>query len=144
MNKVIKKITATAMALTLLGTGTVATNFIAPKSSNNTITASAVGGNQEYQCYTKPKCDRGWNYGRYVGVSNGSGVYWIQAMLNKAYRYANNFTPLEVDGAYGQKTEEAVKRFQRSMGLTADGIFGPNTYAAAKSLGYTRGYEPVY
>ena len=143
MNNLTRKIAAVAMAFTVLGTGAAVTNTIAPKS-NNTITAYAIGGNQSYQYYTKPKCDRGWNYGRYVGVSSGTGVYWIQAMLNCAYRNASDFTALDVDGQYGPKTEAAVKRFQRAMGLTADGIFGPNTYNAAKSLGYTRGYEPTY
>ncbi len=143
MNNLTRKIAAVAMAFTVLGTGAAVTNTIAPKS-NNTITAYAIGGDQNYQYYTKPKCDRGWNYGRYVGVSSGTGVYWIQAMLNKWYRNSKDFEALVVDGKYGQKTEEAVKRFQRHNGLTADGIFGPNTYAKAKSLGYTRGYEPTY
>ena len=32
-----------------------------------------------------------------------------------------------VDGVYGQKTQSAVKAFQRNVGLTADGIAGPAT-----------------
>ncbi|MDE6790259.1 MAG: spore cortex-lytic enzyme [Clostridia bacterium] len=35
-----------------------------------------------------------------------------------------------VDGIYGAKTVEAVKRFQRKNGLTADGIAGKSTYEA--------------
>jgi len=34
------------------------------------------------------------------------------------------------DGVYGQKTEEAVRLFQRRNGLTADGRVGPETAAA--------------
>ena len=34
-----------------------------------------------------------------------------------------------VDGIYGKKTVEAVKKFQRKHGLTADGIAGPATLA---------------
>lgn len=41
MKNVIKKISAAAMAFTLLGAGTVITNTIAPQASN-TLTASAV------------------------------------------------------------------------------------------------------
>ncbi len=35
-----------------------------------------------------------------------------------------------IDGGYGQMTENAVIRFQRSQGLTADGVLGPATLAA--------------
>ncbi|HEB7549577.1 TPA: peptidoglycan-binding protein, partial [Campylobacter coli] len=34
-----------------------------------------------------------------------------------------------VDGVYGPKTANAVKRFQSVSGLTADGIYGPKTKA---------------
>lgn len=35
-----------------------------------------------------------------------------------------------IDGIFGAKTEDAVKRFQTDNGLTADGIVGANTWAA--------------
>jgi peptidoglycan hydrolase-like protein with peptidoglycan-binding domain len=38
---------------------------------------------------------------------------------------------LTVDGAFGPGTEEATKEFQRSKGLTEDGIVGHHTWAAA-------------
>jgi len=34
------------------------------------------------------------------------------------------------DGIYGQKTEDAVRAFQKASGLTADGICGPRTWDA--------------
>lgn len=37
---------------------------------------------------------------------------------------------LEIDGKFGQKTENAVKMFQSSNGLTVDGIVGAKTWAA--------------
>lgn len=39
----------------------------------------------------------------------------------------------EIDGKVGPKTKEATKQFQSAMGLTADGIAGPKTWAALKS-----------
>jgi len=35
---------------------------------------------------------------------------------------------VDVDGVFGNGTEDAVERFQASKGLTADGIAGPNTW----------------
>ena len=37
---------------------------------------------------------------------------------------------IRVDGVFGRKTENAVTRFQKKAGLTADGIVGPATRAA--------------
>ncbi len=39
---------------------------------------------------------------------------------------------ITADGVYGPQTEEAVKSFQSSKGLTADGIVGPATIAALR------------
>jgi hypothetical protein len=40
------------------------------------------------------------------------------------------YSPGRIDGQYGPATVDAVKRFQRAGGLTADGILGPNTLRA--------------
>jgi hypothetical protein len=40
---------------------------------------------------------------------------------------------ISVDGVFGPNTQRAVKRYQRGHGLTADGIVGPATWS---SLGY--------
>ncbi len=56
--------------------------------------------------------------------SRGQEVINIQTRLKK-WGYLNG----SVDGIYGIKTEEAVKKFQRKHGLTPDGIAGPATLA---------------
>lgn len=38
--------------------------------------------------------------------------------------------PIEVDGIFGKKTEEAVKKFQKEHQLITDGIIGKNTWKA--------------
>lgn len=41
---------------------------------------------------------------------------------------------LKVDGYYGPKTREAVKKFQKVHGLAKDGCFGPKTLEKAKRI----------
>lgn len=57
--------------------------------------------------------------------SNGEEVKQIQNKLKEWGYYDGN-----VDGVYGSKTYEAVKSFQQSNGLTADGVAGEQTLAA--------------
>jgi peptidoglycan hydrolase-like protein with peptidoglycan-binding domain len=56
--------------------------------------------------------------------SNGDAVKLAQQLLTD-YGYA----PGPVDGAFGAKTEKAVKEFQTDFGLTVDGIVGPKSWA---------------
>lgn len=42
---------------------------------------------------------------------------------------------VDVDGAYGARTEAAVRRFQRDHALVPDGIVGPRTWAALDAIG---------
>ena len=57
--------------------------------------------------------------------AEGDLVEELQAILNAKYGFA-----LDVDGDFGINTEAAVKAFQKSKGLTVDGIVGPKTRAA--------------
>jgi len=52
-------------------------------------------------------------------------VKQVQVALQQLGYYKGN-----IDGVYGAKTVAAVKAFQSSVGLTADGIAGPRTIAA--------------
>lgn len=60
--------------------------------------------------------------------SSGNAVRAVQWIVNwSGY-------PCSVDGAFGAKTETALKAFQRDMMLAADGIVGANTRAALKEV----------
>lgn len=61
----------------------------------------------------------------YQKGSTGSVVTQIQQKLSNWGYYSG-----AVDGVYGSKTVAAVKYFQRSNGLTADGKCGPKTLSA--------------
>lgn len=57
--------------------------------------------------------------------SRGEEVRQIQtALQNRGY------DPGSVDGIYGEKTEKAVRQFQKDQGLAVDGIAGPDTLRA--------------
>ena len=58
-----------------------------------------------------------------IRVSGVSGMD-IQRALKRA-----GFEPGPIDGRIGKKTKAAVKAFQRSRGLYADGIVGEKTWA---------------
>ena len=57
--------------------------------------------------------------------STGSEVRAIQQKL-----VSLGYSPGTVDGIYGTKTAQAVRRFQSDYGLTVDGIAGTNTLPA--------------
>ncbi len=57
--------------------------------------------------------------------SSGPDVTALQRALQTA-----GFNPGAIDGAFGPATEAAVLAFQRSSGIAADGVVGPNTATA--------------
>lgn len=67
--------------------------------------------------------------------SSGNEVKAIQEALKERGLYSG-----AVDGTFGSATAEAVKRFQKQQGLTADGIAGAQTL---KRLGITIGTIPA-
>lgn len=69
----------------------------------------------------------------YKKGSSGSTVRTIQTKLKRWGYYTGS-----VDGIYGSKTVSAVKYFQRTNGLKADGICGP---ATLRALGINTGSD---
>ena len=57
---------------------------------------------------------------------SGKSVVLIQEALNKKLKP----TKIKVDGVFGDKTEKAVKAFQKKNKLTVDGVVGPETLLA--------------
>ena len=65
--------------------------------------------------------------GEYIKLGEtGAHVKWLQTLINDL-----GFGPIEVDGIYGPKTMEAVKRLQKWLGVEVDGYFG---YFTAQAL----------
>jgi len=61
--------------------------------------------------------------------SKGDAVAQLQSLLRRL-----NFA-VAVDGDFGPGTEVAVTRFQSETGMTADGLVGPETWAALDVAG---------
>ncbi len=68
-------------------------------------------------------------------MRKGDDVRQIQNALASLYFYPDKGAKNNgIDGVYGPKTANAVKRFQSVNGLTADGIYGPKTKAKLEDL----------
>jgi len=69
--------------------------------------------------------------------SKGKCVNYLQIILN-AYGLGSGSDSGDttVDGIFGGRTEELVKRFQTKWAISSDGIVGPNTW---RKLCYTGG-----
>ncbi len=63
-------------------------------------------------------------------MRKGDDVRQIQKALVALYFYPDKGAKNNgIDGVYGPKTADAVRRFQLMNGLKADGIYGPKTKA---------------
>lgn len=62
--------------------------------------------------------------------SKGDAVKSLQILLNGYNFIGKNGKKLTVDGDFGANTEYAVRNFQKSAGLTPDGICGLKTWPA--------------
>ncbi|MDO5648734.1 peptidoglycan-binding protein, partial [Paracoccus sp. (in: a-proteobacteria)] len=72
--------------------------------------------------------------------ARGDGVRALQTALNAVHYFTG-----EVDGAFGPRTDDAVRAFQRDHSLTIDGIAGAVTWAhlaAAVAVGAVRAVSP--
>ncbi|MEU0401489.1 peptidoglycan-binding domain-containing protein [Streptomyces sp. NPDC006197] len=66
---------------------------------------------------------QGTNFCTLRAGASGMQVYHLQDTLN--YCYGQDVGGL--DGIFGTKTTAALKRVQASLGLDADGVYGPQT-----------------
>ncbi|MFI6314378.1 peptidoglycan-binding protein [Nocardia fusca] len=79
--------------------------------------ATRDGQNTEHPCESaRPKLSRG---------STGDCVHFVQQVL-----YLEGFRGTPLDGIFGPVTEQSVREYQESAGIKADGIAGPDTWAA--------------
>ncbi|MGW3151853.1 caspase family protein [Streptomyces sp. NPDC001177] len=89
--------------------------FTISSGTGSSSSSSGGGGGTSVEPSARPTLRRG---------AAGEHVRYLQARL-----LAAGYT-VSVDGVFGPATEMTVRSFQRSQGLTADGVVGPNTWAA--------------
>ena len=61
-------------------------------------------------------------------LRNGAKGEQVEALQRQLQ--GQGFNPGKIDGVFGPKTEDALKRFQEKAGLTADGIAGAKTFTS--------------
>lgn len=69
----------------------------------------------------------------YPTLRKGCRGAYVSLMQTKLIMLGYDLAPYGADGDFGSKTQEAVKKFQSDRGLAADGIVGPQTWAALES-----------
>lgn len=88
---------------------------------------SLVRGAMQEELVIQQQSDQKASTASYLQKGNvGPAVKELQDALNTAG--AN--PQMKADGVFGDKTVEALQKFQQSKGLTADGVAGPKTFAA--------------
>ena len=60
--------------------------------------------------------------------STGRSVEQVQFWLSSLAQFDSDLPSVRVDGSFGAATERAVKAFQKSEGLTQDGVVGQTTW----------------
>src|ERR1700751_5359977 len=71
-----------------------------------------------------------------LGLGSGYGGGLDAALVRSLQRRleGQGYSPGPIDGRYGPRTETAVDAFQRARGLRVDGIAGPLTLAALRTI----------
>ena len=100
-------------------TGYVSKNYVSKSSSSSSSSSTSSGSSAKVS--TGSTLRKG---------SSGSNVKNLQSKLKKLGYYSGT-----IDGDYGTGTENAVKKFQKAKGLSADGVAGPSTLKAINGSG---------
>lgn len=101
-----------------------------------TVKRSTVSGNKAWTHYAIPKGIDGQAPSPSDDrptLRKGSRGEYVTLLQTKLIQLGYNLEPYGADGAFGNKTLEAVKAFQKDSGLSADGIVGAKTWAALDS-----------
>ena len=75
-------------------------------------------------------------------LRDGSSGTAVKTLQMKLIALGYSFEPYGADGAFGSMTEARVKAFQLAVGISADGIVGPQTWAALDKAEAPKTFTP--
>ncbi|WOQ71438.1 N-acetylmuramoyl-L-alanine amidase [Bacillus stratosphericus] len=113
----------------------IVTAHTGKKATSKTVKATPVKNTSSKKTASKP-AKKSFNLPSGIikvtkPLTKGAGVRALQEALAAVYYYPDKGAKNNgIDGYYGPKTANAVKRFQSMYGLSADGIYGPRTKTA--------------
>ncbi len=109
----------------------ISTSYWTGKLDRNALFADSFQGSRtKYKAKTtNPYPEPAKTIRKTVPCTKGNEVKWIQWELMEA----ELLSEADIDGAFGTKTKEAVKDFQKKHGLQVDGAVGPATRYAMKN-----------
>ncbi len=125
-----RMVTVGASVLVLLVAGLAAAGVFSGGGANTPSTSSPTGTTQATTAATTAPPARQLPAPATTLVAGNTGAQ--VAVLQRALA-SLGFSGGKADGQYGPATKAAVTRFQRSAGLTADGILGPATLRALEN-----------
>ncbi|MFD4949089.1 peptidoglycan-binding protein [Streptomyces sp. NPDC058239] len=103
--------------------GQATQNAVMAYQANHGLTADGVVGDRTWTALLSAGATTTLKQG-----DSGDGVKRLQRSLTAALG-----STVSIDGSFGQATVTAVRSYQASRGLTADGIVGANTWAALQA-----------
>lgn len=121
-----RRLTSALIATALACTGVLATSTASQATSGETCRAIFNHMGPEVPIRPGPYVSVGAHYTDCFMKLNTGGAQAIRALQKSLYGCYHQ-SDVASDGAFGPKTQAALKRVQKSLGITVDGIYGNET-----------------
>lgn len=119
-------------------------NIYGGGASTKTTTVTRPTSNKKTRKHSAPMSTSGANLLRNTGSYSPQLIPTVKKLQTRLEELGYSVGSTGIDGKFGPRTEQAVRRFQQANSLQVDGIVGPETrkaLAAAKASTNTSGYN---
>ena len=120
-----------------------AEKYVAPASSTSSSSSSSSSSKTSSSSSTKKSYPYGKASETSGNIKSGATGKKVKAIQWALKEMGYSIGKSGVDGIFGSATKSAVKKFQKKMGISADGIVGKNTRKKFKAKGYATGTTGV-